>query len=132
MGTLAGLLAARRLGLPMWLTADALAPSLALGHAFGRIGCYLHGCCYGVPVHAGAWYGCVFPAKADAYSPLAPIPSLCTAIAVARGATGAERGAAGTAAGRAAHLGRTMASETTIIRLTPGASRDPVKKLARA
>jgi len=40
---------------------DVLTPSLALGHAFGRIGCYLHGCCYGVPVHQGAWYGCVFP-----------------------------------------------------------------------
>jgi phosphatidylglycerol:prolipoprotein diacylglycerol transferase len=41
---------------------DVLAPSLALGQAFGRIGCYLHGCCYGRPVHAGAWYGCVYPA----------------------------------------------------------------------
>jgi phosphatidylglycerol:prolipoprotein diacylglycerol transferase len=26
---------------------DVLAPSLALGHAFGRIGCFLNGCCYG-------------------------------------------------------------------------------------
>jgi phosphatidylglycerol---prolipoprotein diacylglyceryl transferase len=52
---------------------DALAPSLALGHAFGRIGCYLHGCCYGVPVHAGAWYGCVFPANSVPYDPLASI-----------------------------------------------------------
>jgi phosphatidylglycerol:prolipoprotein diacylglycerol transferase len=46
---------------------DVLAPSLALGHAFGRIGCYLHGCCYGVPVHSGAWYGCVFPNHAIPY-----------------------------------------------------------------
>ena len=46
---------------------DVLAPSLALGQAFGRIGCYLHGCCYGVPVHAGAWYGCVFPRDALPY-----------------------------------------------------------------
>ncbi|MFA0732762.1 MAG: hypothetical protein LKKZDAJK_001114 [Candidatus Fervidibacter sp.] len=29
--------------------ADALAPSLALGHIFGRIGCFLNGCCYGTP-----------------------------------------------------------------------------------
>jgi len=28
---------------------DALAPGLALGHAFGRIGCFLHGCCFGKP-----------------------------------------------------------------------------------
>jgi phosphatidylglycerol:prolipoprotein diacylglycerol transferase len=46
---------------------DVLTPSLALGHAFGRIGCYLHGCCYGVPVHEGAWYGCVFPRDALPY-----------------------------------------------------------------
>jgi len=27
--------------------ADALAPSIALGYAFGRIGCLMNGCCYG-------------------------------------------------------------------------------------
>ncbi|MFA7074791.1 MAG: prolipoprotein diacylglyceryl transferase [Endomicrobiaceae bacterium] len=27
--------------------ADIAAPALALGHAFGRIGCFLSGCCYG-------------------------------------------------------------------------------------
>jgi phosphatidylglycerol:prolipoprotein diacylglycerol transferase len=54
---------------------DVLTPSLALGHAFGRIGCYLHGCCYGVPVHPGAWYGCTFPDKAIPYfSPPLYIP----------------------------------------------------------
>lgn len=26
---------------------DLIAPSLALGHAFGRVGCHLAGCCYG-------------------------------------------------------------------------------------
>ena len=33
--------------LPLWKLADALAPSIALGHAFGRIGCLMTGCCYG-------------------------------------------------------------------------------------
>ena len=33
--------------LPLWKLADVLAPSLALGYAFGRIGCLLNGCCYG-------------------------------------------------------------------------------------
>jgi phosphatidylglycerol:prolipoprotein diacylglycerol transferase len=28
--------------------ADIIAPSLSLGHAFGRIGCFFAGCCYGV------------------------------------------------------------------------------------
>jgi len=48
-GTVAGLVAARRLGLPRWDVADALAPSLALGTVFGRVGCFLNGCCYGRP-----------------------------------------------------------------------------------
>ncbi|TMQ71300.1 MAG: prolipoprotein diacylglyceryl transferase, partial [Candidatus Eisenbacteria bacterium] len=50
-GTVAGLLAAQRFGLPKWTVADALAPSLALGTAFGRVGCFLNGCCYGRPTH---------------------------------------------------------------------------------
>ena len=33
--------------LPVWKTADVLAPSIALGNVFGRIGCLLNGCCYG-------------------------------------------------------------------------------------
>lgn len=48
-GTFAGLLAARRQGLPMWTVADALTPSIAVGTAFGRVGCFLNGCCYGRP-----------------------------------------------------------------------------------
>jgi phosphatidylglycerol:prolipoprotein diacylglycerol transferase len=31
--------------------ADLLAPSLAIGYAFARIGCFLNGCCYGSPTH---------------------------------------------------------------------------------
>ncbi|MGA2855022.1 MAG: prolipoprotein diacylglyceryl transferase [Verrucomicrobiota bacterium] len=33
--------------MPPWKTADVLAPSIALGSVFGRIGCLLNGCCYG-------------------------------------------------------------------------------------
>ncbi len=33
--------------LPLWKIADVLAPSIALGSVFGRIGCLLNGCCYG-------------------------------------------------------------------------------------
>jgi phosphatidylglycerol:prolipoprotein diacylglycerol transferase len=31
----------------LWKLADILAPSIALGHVFGRIGCLMTGCCYG-------------------------------------------------------------------------------------
>ena len=45
--TLSGILYARRKGLPLWKLADVMAPSIALGSVFGRIGCLLNGCCYG-------------------------------------------------------------------------------------
>ncbi len=35
--------------LPFWKTGDILAPSLAIGQAIGRWGCYFAGCCYGAP-----------------------------------------------------------------------------------
>jgi phosphatidylglycerol:prolipoprotein diacylglycerol transferase len=33
--------------MPIWQTADVLAPGLAAGHALGRVGCFFAGCCYG-------------------------------------------------------------------------------------
>jgi len=35
--------------LPFWKVADAFAPALALGQAFGRQGCFAAGCCWGKP-----------------------------------------------------------------------------------
>ena len=37
----------RRKKIPTWPTADLIAPALALGHGFGRLGCFSAGCCYG-------------------------------------------------------------------------------------
>ncbi len=34
---------------PLRPTLDAVAPALALGIALGRLGCFLHGCCFGTP-----------------------------------------------------------------------------------
>jgi len=65
-GTVAGLVTARRLGLPMWVTADALTPAVALGTMFGRVGCFLNGCCYGRPTRMP--WGVVFPP--DSYAGL--------------------------------------------------------------
>jgi phosphatidylglycerol:prolipoprotein diacylglycerol transferase len=41
------ILCARWKRLPLWRVADILAPSIALGYVFGRIGCLMNGCCYG-------------------------------------------------------------------------------------
>jgi len=37
--------------LPLWKVADTVAPSIALGNVFGRIGCLMNGCCYGRECH---------------------------------------------------------------------------------
>jgi phosphatidylglycerol:prolipoprotein diacylglycerol transferase len=44
----------RKHRLPFWPLADLVAPSLAIGLALGRVGCFLNGCCYGGPSDA-AW-----------------------------------------------------------------------------
>ncbi|HEY0078325.1 MAG TPA: prolipoprotein diacylglyceryl transferase [Pyrinomonadaceae bacterium] len=48
-GILAGYMLIRRYRLPWWKTADAFAPSIALGQAIGRQGCFAAGCCWGKP-----------------------------------------------------------------------------------
>jgi phosphatidylglycerol:prolipoprotein diacylglycerol transferase len=37
----------RRRRIPTWKVADLAGPALALGHGFGRVGCFMAGCCYG-------------------------------------------------------------------------------------
>jgi phosphatidylglycerol---prolipoprotein diacylglyceryl transferase len=39
----------RRKKLPVLKFLDALAPALMLGLAFGRVGCFMNGCCFGAP-----------------------------------------------------------------------------------
>lgn len=43
-------------------------PGLALGHAFGRVGCYLAGCCYGMQTDGAL--GVVFPGMSQAVLPV--------------------------------------------------------------
>jgi phosphatidylglycerol:prolipoprotein diacylglycerol transferase len=44
-----GIVYVRRAGLPVWRVGDAAAPSMALGIGLGRLGCFLNGCCFGLP-----------------------------------------------------------------------------------
>jgi phosphatidylglycerol:prolipoprotein diacylglycerol transferase len=46
-GAAASLAFIRHFRLPLRVLMDAAAPALALGHAVGRVGCFLGGCCYG-------------------------------------------------------------------------------------
>ena len=64
-GVVAVLLYARAYGLPKRVLADLAAPGLALGQAFGRVGCFSAGCCYGLPA-PGSPLAVVFPPGAIA------------------------------------------------------------------
>lgn len=56
----------RKHKLPLLAMADLIAPSLAVGLAFGRIGCLLNGCCYG-GLSDEPW-AVRFPIKSPPYS----------------------------------------------------------------
>lgn len=51
---LAAVILARRRRENLWWFSDFVITALPLGHFFGRIGCFLNGCCYGVPC-SRAW-----------------------------------------------------------------------------
>jgi phosphatidylglycerol---prolipoprotein diacylglyceryl transferase len=54
-----GILYCMRARIPVWGMGDAVAPAVALGTAIGRVGCFLNGCCFGIPTRL-AW-GVRFP-----------------------------------------------------------------------
>ena len=56
-------LTAKLLSAPVWGVLDTILPSIPLMQAFGRVGCFTAGCCYGIPSD----FGCYFDA-----SPVAP------------------------------------------------------------
>jgi len=49
----------RRHGMDFFRVADLAVPLIALGHFFGRLGCFAAGCCYGKPTSSAL--GAVFP-----------------------------------------------------------------------
>jgi phosphatidylglycerol:prolipoprotein diacylglycerol transferase len=49
----------RKTRLDLWSTADIFAPSIAIGHVFGRLGCLAAGCCHGKASENLPW-GIVF------------------------------------------------------------------------
>lgn len=64
--TILGMWYLKRAGVDMWKAADAIAPSMAIGLGFTRIGCFLSGCCFGTPTDLP--WGCVFPEGSHAAS----------------------------------------------------------------
>jgi len=62
---LAGFAYAHWKKLPAWKLADVMAPSIALGSVFGRVGCLMTGCCYGRPTDLP--WGIEFPPGHETY-----------------------------------------------------------------
>ena len=65
-GVTAILLFIRKHRLPVLATFDLIAPSMMVGLALGRIGCFLNGCCYGGPTSLP--WGVRFPAGSPPYA----------------------------------------------------------------
>jgi len=45
---------------------DILGPAMALAHAFGRVSCFMQGCCFGKPAPNGFPFAVCFPAESPA------------------------------------------------------------------
>jgi len=55
-GVIAGVIFSRMKKVSFWVMADLIAPSIILGQAIGRIGCFLNGCCGGINNHPAQIY----------------------------------------------------------------------------
>lgn len=63
-GLLAVIWYCRKYKVPLLPMVDTLAPGVLVGQAIGRLGCFLNGCCYGIPhEHLGV----IYPLGTDAY-----------------------------------------------------------------
>lgn len=59
--------------LPFWKYFDTMLPAVAIAQGFGRIGCFLAGCCYGRETES--LFGVVFPAGSQAPAGVKLIPT---------------------------------------------------------
>ena len=83
-GLLAGWLYVRVKRLVFLRVLDQFIPFLAAGHAIGRLGCFLNGCCYGKLTTA--WWGVRFPGQDHAVIPTQLLESagLCALYLILR------------------------------------------------
>ncbi|UCB51862.1 MAG: prolipoprotein diacylglyceryl transferase [Candidatus Zixiibacteriota bacterium] len=59
-----GIIYVRAKRLNLWGIADVVAPSIMLGLGIARIGCFLNGCCFGIPSHS--CFSLIFPPNSPA------------------------------------------------------------------
>ena len=73
LGIIAAYVYIRRKKLKFWDYFDIVLPSVAICQGFGRIGCFLAGCCYGKAMDA--WYGIAFHSSNFAPNGVKMIPT---------------------------------------------------------
>ncbi len=71
----------RRNGMRFLAYADTLIPSVAIGHFFGRLGCFAAGCCWGAVSHAHVPWLTRFPPASLAYQTFAGRPNAAELLA---------------------------------------------------
>jgi phosphatidylglycerol:prolipoprotein diacylglycerol transferase len=77
----------RRHGMDFLAHADTLIPSVALGHFFGRLGCFSAGCCWGDVAQGHFPWMVHFPPESLAYQTFAGRPTPAAFLAPDRSAT---------------------------------------------
>jgi len=77
----------RRNGMPFFRYADAVIPSVALGHFLGRLGCFGAGCCWGRPSPAHLPWLVRFGPDSLAYQALAVRPDAAALLEPGRATT---------------------------------------------
>jgi len=75
-GVLAALWYCRKFKVRFLPIADLFAAAIPVGHAFGRIGCFLGGCCYGMEVGHDHPFCVIYPARTDGLSGVAAPPGV--------------------------------------------------------
>jgi len=88
-GTIASLWVVRRNGWPAWRLGDAIVPCIFVGLMFGRMGCLMHGCCFGGPAAVNDWWTIRFPPGSPVYQ-----QQLLTGELIGLGAAPAEHAVA--------------------------------------
>jgi len=72
-GVFAGYLYCRHKKIQFLKYVDLIIPAVALAQGFGRLGCFLAGCCYGL--ETSSWFGIVFPSNSFAPGGVSLIPT---------------------------------------------------------
>lgn len=80
--------------LPLGTVLDILAPSLAIGHGLGKVGCFLNGCCYGVACPPDFPTAARFPKfeRVEAVAPGPPAEALPAGVGAGPLGTGTGEG----------------------------------------